>query len=261
MTMPLLIRENRGPVAILTLNRPERRNALSKELLARLRDALDELGIDTTIRSIVLTGSGISFCTGMDLKEAAVMDAAPDGEQEMVDVLKEFADLLHRLHTLPRPIVAAVNGDALAGGAGLMAACDLVVACESARIGYPEVRRGLVASIVMPDLVRQIGDRRARQLLLTGEPISASQALHWGLVNAVRQSDACLAEAVRLASEMVLCGPSALSNTKRILLEVENWPKDLRGAAAVSAVIRSSEEAREGIAAFVEKRPPLWKIQ
>jgi len=162
---------------------------------------------------------------------------------------------------LPRPVVAAVNGDALAGGAGLMAACDLVVACESARIGYPEVRRGLVAAIVMPDLVRQVGDRRARQLLLTGEPISASQALHWGLVNSVRQPDGCLAEATRIAGEMVECGPSALANTKRILLEAENRPRDLRGAAAVSAVLRSSEEAREGIAAFVEKRSPRWTIR
>lgn len=259
MSAQPLIREDRGPVAILTLNRPERRNALSKELLARLRDALDELSVDTAIRSIVITGAGVSFCTGMDLKEAAAMDAAPDGEQDVVNVLKEFADLLHRLHTLPRPIVAAVNGDALAGGAGLMAACDLAVACESAHIGYPEVRRGLVAAVVMHDLVRQVGDRRARQLLLTGEPISASQALHWGLVNAVRQADGCMAEAVRLAGEMADCGPSALANTKRLLLE--DRANDLRGAAAVSAVLRGSEEAREGIAAFVAKRPPRWKLQ
>ena len=106
---------------------------------------LDELGVNTASRVVVLTGAGVAFSTGMDLKEAAEMHAAPDGEYAIVAVLKEFADLLQCIHTLPKPVVAAVNGDALAGGAGLMAACDLAVAAEIARIGYPEVRRGLVA--------------------------------------------------------------------------------------------------------------------
>lgn len=258
MSTSPLIREDRGPIAVLTLNRPDRRNALSKELLARLRDALDEVGVDTAIRAIVVTGAGAAFCSGMDLKEAAAMDATPDGEHDMVVVLKEFADLLHCLHTLPKPTIAALNGDALAGGAGLMSACDMAVAVESARIGYPEVRRGLVAAIVMNDLIRQVGDRRARQLLLTGEMISAPLAREWGLVNAVASVEDCLAEATRMAEGLVECGPSALANTKRLLDETEGRPSNLRGAAAISAVIRASEEAREGITAFVEKRPPRW---
>jgi methylglutaconyl-CoA hydratase len=253
-----LVRENRGPVAILTLNRPDRRNALSHELLADLRDALDRVGVDTSIRAVVVTGAGAAFCAGMDLKEAAAMDATPDGEHAMVAVLKEFADLLHCLHTLPKPSIAAVNGDALAGGAGLMSACDMAVAAETARIGYPEVRRGLVAAIVMHDLIRQIGDRRARQLLLTGDLISGELALDWGLVNAVTPSEGCLAEAIRIAEGLVPCAPAALANTKRLLDETEGRPPNLRGAAAISAVVRASEEAREGIAAFVEKRPPRW---
>jgi methylglutaconyl-CoA hydratase len=258
MSTRLLIREDRGPVAILTLHRPDRRNALSHELLAQLRDVLDEVGVDTSIRVVVVTGAGAAFCSGMDLKEAAEMDATPDGEHDMVAVLKEFADLLHCLHTLPKPSIAAVNGDAMAGGAGLMAACDMAVAARTARIGYPEVRRGLVAAIVMHDLIRQIGDRRARQLLLTGDLISGEVALDWGLVNAVTTAEDCVAEAVRMAEGMVQCGPSALENTKRLLDETEGRPSNLRGAAAISAVIRSSEEAREGISAFVEKRPPRW---
>jgi methylglutaconyl-CoA hydratase len=258
MSTEPLIREDRGPVAILTLNRPDRRNALSRDLLARLRDVLDEVGVDTSIRAVVVTGAGATFCSGMDLKEAAEMDATPDGEHDMVAVLKEFADLLHCLHTLPKPSVAAVNGDALAGGAGLMSACDMAVAADSARIGYPEVRRGLVAAIVMHDLIRQIGDRRARQLLLTGDLIAGSLALDWGLVNAVTTVEDCLAEAVRMAEGLVNCGPSALATTKRLLDETEGRPPNLRGAAAISAVIRASEEAREGIASFVEKRPPRW---
>jgi methylglutaconyl-CoA hydratase len=256
-TQPLL-REDRGPVAILTLNRPDRRNALSHDLLAQLRDVLDEVGVDTSVRAVVVTGAGAAFCSGMDLREAVEMDATPDGEHAMVAVLKEFADLLHCLHTLPKPSIAAVNGDALAGGAGLMAACDMAVAAEAARIGYPEVRRGLVAAIVMHDLIRQIGDRRARQLLLTGDLISGELAVDWGLVNWVTTADECLAEAIRMAAALAQCGPTALATTKRLLDETEGRPPNLRGAAAISAVIRGSEEAREGIAAFVEKRAPRW---
>jgi methylglutaconyl-CoA hydratase len=256
-----LIREDRGPVAILTLNRPDRRNALTQDLLAQLRDALDAIGVDMGIRAVVLTGAGAAFCSGMDLKEAAAMDATPDGEHAMVAVLKEFADLLHCLHTLPKPSIAAVNGDALAGGAGLMAACDMAVAAETVRIGYPEVRRGLVAAIVMHDLIRQIGDRRARQLLLTGEAISGRLAFEWGLVNAVTASEACLEEAIRMAQGLNECGPAALATTKRLIDETEGRPPNLRGAAAISAVVRSSEEAREGILSFVEKRPPRWAIK
>jgi methylglutaconyl-CoA hydratase len=207
---------------------------------------------------VVLTGAGAAFCAGMDLKQAAEMDASPDGEHAMVAVLKEFADLLHCLHTLPKPTIAAVNGDAMAGGAGLMSACDMAVAAETVRIGYPEVRRGLVAAVVMHDLIRQVGDRRARQLLLTGEPITARVACDWGLVNAVTAPEACLDEAVRTAQGLVQCGPTALATTKRLLDETEGRPPNLRGAAAISAVIRSSEEAREGITSFVAKRPPRW---
>lgn len=258
MSARLLIREDRGPVAVLTLNRPDRRNALSHDLLARLRDALDAIGADSAVRAVVVTGAGPAFCSGMDLKEAAEMDATPDGEHDMVAVLKEFADLLHRLHTLPKPSIAAVNGDALAGGAGLMAACDLAVAAEGARIGYPEVKRGLVAAIVMHDLIRQVGDRRARQLLLTGDPISGEVARDWGLVNAVVPAEGCLAEAIRIGEGLAAGGPQALTNTKRLLDETEGRPSNLRGAAAISAVIRASDEAREGIASFVEKRAPRW---
>jgi methylglutaconyl-CoA hydratase len=258
MSSRLLVREDRGAVAILTLNRPDRRNALSRALLAQLRDALDETGVDTGTRAVVVTGAGAAFCSGMDLKEAVEMDSTLDGEHAIVAVLKEFADLVHRLHTLSKPTVAAVNGDALAGGAGLMSACDLAVVAGSARIGYPEVRRGLVAAIVMHDLIRQIGDRRARQLLLTGELISGQLACDWGLVNAVTPAETCLDEAIRIAQGLVECGPQALATTKRLLDETEGRPPNLRGAAAISAVIRTSEEAQEGIAAFVEKRPPRW---
>ena len=258
MNARVLNRDDRGPVAVFTLNRPERRNALSHELLVQLRDALDQVSVDVAIRAVVLTGAGTGFCAGMDLKEAAEIDAAPEGEHAIVEILREFADLLQCIHTLPKPTIAAVNGDALAGGAGVMAACDLAIAAETARIGYPEIRRGLVAAVVMHDLTRQLGDRRARQLLLTGEPISSKLACDWGLVNAVTPTDRCLDEAIRIAQGFVGSAPSAMATTKRLLDETLGRPKDLRGAAAISAVVRASEEAVEGIHAFVQKRPPSW---
>ena len=139
-----------------------------------------------------------------------------------------------------------------------MAACDLAIAVSTARIAYPEVKRGLAPSIVMHDLSRQIGDRRARQLVLSGEPISAQVAMEWGMVNLVTPIEHCLTEAIRLGQELVSSAPQAIATTKRLLDEATGRPHDLRGAAAVSAAIRVSDEAREGILAFVEKRPPAW---
>ena len=247
-----------GPVAILTLDRPDRRNALSRALMRELEDQLDRAGHDPKVRSVVLTGAGSVFCSGMDLKEAAREREGPEAEQNAVATLQEYADLLQKLHTLPKPTIAALNGDALAGGAGVMAACDFAVASEAARIGYPEVFRGLVPAVVMYDLSRLIGDRRARQLLLAGELILANQAYQWGLVNHVTAPDRCLAEAIRMGKDMIQSGPQAVAAIKRLLDETQGRPRNLRGAAAVSAAIRVSEEAQEGIRAFLEKRPPRW---
>jgi methylglutaconyl-CoA hydratase len=194
----------------------------------------------------------------MDLKEAASADDALESERTTIAILEQFADLLQYLHTLPKPTIAAVNGDALAGGAGLMAACDLAVAASSARIGYPEVKRGLAPSIVIHDLARQIGDRRSRQLVISGEPISAQVAMDWGMVNLVTSVENCLTEAIRLGQELVSAAPQAIATVKRLLDEATSRPHDLRGAAAVSAAVRVSDEAREGIRSFIEKRPPAW---
>jgi methylglutaconyl-CoA hydratase len=258
MSANLVVREDRGPIAILTLNRPEKRNALSRELVAALRDQIDKIRVDNHTRVVVLTGAGSAFCAGMDLKEAASVDDSDDAEQVTIAILQQFADLLQCVHTLSKPTIAAVSGDAFAGGAGLMAACDLVVASESALIGYPEIKRGLVASVVLHDLSRQVGDRRARELLLTGEPISAEVAMEWGMVNLVSPKGGCLSQAILLAQDLLKSAPEAIATTKRLLDETLGRPHDLRGAAAVSAAVRVSDEAREGIRAFIEKRPPAW---
>jgi methylglutaconyl-CoA hydratase len=258
MTEPLVTRTDDGPVAILTLNRPEKRNALSRSLMDELEHHVDRTGHDPKARSVVLTGAGPVFCAGMDLQEAARERGGAEAEQHAVVSLQQYADLIQKLHTLPKPTIAAVNGDALAGGAGLVAACDFVIAAETARFGYPEVIRGLVPAVVMYDLTRLVGDRRARQLLIAGQLITAPTAHSWGMVNQVTTPEACLVEAIRVGKDLVHCAPQAIGAIKRLLDETQGRPASLRGAAAVSAAIRVSEEAQEGISAFLEKRQPRW---
>jgi methylglutaconyl-CoA hydratase len=258
MSENLVQRHDDGQVAVLTLNRPDKRNALSRALIAELDHLVERTGHEPQIRAVILTGAGTVFCAGMDLKEAAEERGGPEAEQHAVVTLQEYADLIQRVHTLPKPTFAALNGDALAGGAGLMAACDYAVASEQARIGYPEVLRGMVPAVVMFDLTRLIGDRRARQLLLSGGPISATMAFNWGLLNQVTTPEKCLGEAIRIAQGLTASAPLAVAAIKRLLDETVGRPKSLRGAAAVSAAIRVSDEAQEGILSFLEKRSPRW---
>jgi methylglutaconyl-CoA hydratase len=254
----LVLREDLGPVVVLTLNRADKRNALSRELIANLSDALDRVAANPTTRAVVLTAEGPTFSAGMDLKEAAELGDSIEAEKRAVDDVQGIAHLINQLHKLPRPTIAAVQGDALAGGAGLALACDLVILADSAKIGYPEVLRGLVAAVVMQDLVRQVGDRRAREMLLTGIPVTAQVAERWGLVNRVVPAERCRQEALQVAQSLLAAAPLALLSTKRLLDEATGRPADLRGAAAVSASIRVGDEATEGIRAFVEKRAPHW---
>lgn len=260
MSTQLILNDIRGTTAIITLNRPERRNALSRGLIEELSDAIERAGRDSDVRSVVLTGAGSAFCAGMDLKESASKTASISHSEEtlMVANAQAIADLIDLVHKLPKPTIAALNGDAYAGGAGLALACDFVIASDGAKLGYPEVRRGLVASIVLHDLIRQAGDRRARRLLLGGTPISAHEAYAWGLYHEITSVDLLLERALELGRSLAECGPRALATTKRLLDESLFRPATLRGAAAISAAVRVSDEAIEGIAAFLEKRPPNW---
>jgi methylglutaconyl-CoA hydratase len=260
MSQPTVLRSDQPPIAIVTLNRPDKRNALSRALVASLSDALGQLAVEPGVRAIVITGAGPAFCSGLDLKEAASLDSSNEAEKAAVHDAQALADLIDQVRHISRPTIAALNGDALAGGAGLALACDIVIASAEARLGYPEVRRGLVAAIVMHDLIRQVGDRRARQLLLSGDLVPAHEADRWGLVNMVVPADRCLSEAIAVAHSFAGCAPQALATTKRLLDEAAGRPKNLRGAAAVTASVRVADEAREGIRAFLEKRPPSWAI-
>src|SRR5690349_8481550 len=210
----LILVEQRGVVTVLTLNRPERRNALSLELMSELCRAITEANSDPTRRAIILRGAGEGFCAGLDLKEAQAR-----GSHE--SSAKSVATMLKTVHQSNLVTIAAVHGHAMAGGAGLMAACDLAVAASGTKIGYPEVRRGLVPALVSTLLRYQVGERRLRELFLTAEPITAERACEFGLINRVVNggADQVLEEAMKIASSVAQGAPGALSATKRLLAQ------------------------------------------
>ncbi len=239
---------------ILKLNRPDKRNALSIELLEQLAAAVAAAEDDPAQRVLIVRGAGPAFCSGLDLDEAVDPSRGHHSAELIARVLLALSG--SRLVT-----IAAVHGAAIAGGAGLMSACDLAVAAADTRIGYPEPRRGLVAALVMTFLRRQVRERDAREILLTGEIFSAQRAYEFGLVNRVAPTaDAALGEARKMAEAVRLGAPRAVSHTKELLGEL--WPRpvkaDLERALKAHRAARDSPEAAEGIAAYREKRPPKW---
>jgi methylglutaconyl-CoA hydratase len=246
--------------ATVTLNRPEKRNALSRELVAELHQALDDLHLERKVRGVIVTGAGQSFCAGMDLAEmlANADHEDPQGQWHADSV--RYHELIEKMLRFPKPLVAAVNGAAVAGGAGLVMACDLVVAAREASLGFPEPRRGIVAGMVAPLLAFRIGGARAALLLLTGRVIGAEDAHRFGLFHELVERDKVWARARELVGEVAQCSPDALQMTKRLLNETvgEQLLSQLVAGAAVSAASRTTEAAAEGLAAFKEKREPKW---
>lgn len=254
-----VLQEARGLVAVLYLNRPEVRNALSPELVRALLGRLDAIEADPDARAVVLTGAGPVFSSGADL--ASLRDlAARSSEANKADSAL-LARLVHRLYTFPKPVVAAVEGAAVAGGAGLATACDLVVAGEGARLGYTEVRLGFVAAIVAVILTRCVGDKVARDLLLSGRLVSAADALRFGLLNEVVPDGTALERAVALAAAVAENSATALAATKELLSALPGMglEESLRYAVGLNAWVRTTDDLREGVTAFLEKRPPRWR--
>src|SRR5262245_20682821 len=180
----VILYEVRSSAVVLTLNRPDKRNALNRQLIGELTSAVKQAIAYAQGRCIIPTGAGTAFCAGMDLAElSTTLDQLGEAEQVRQDT-ENLAALYELIYTSPKPTLAAVNGPAVAGGAGLVTVCDLAVAAHEARFGYPEVRRGLVAAMVMPHLLRHVGERAARYLLLTGDLIDAGEACRVGLINA-----------------------------------------------------------------------------
>lgn len=250
----ILIDTAANGVTTLTLNRADKRNALNIPLLESLVAALESANADDAVRIIVLRGAGKVFCAGLDLKEA--------GDSSISHHSAELVGrVLELLYTSPKATIAAVQGGAYAGGAGLMSCCDFAIAAANAGFGYPEVRRGLVAGLVMTFLRRQVPERFARELLLTGEIIDADRAVEIGLISrAVPEDDLGLAVDL-LITELLKGAPGAIAITKEFYddLHVRPVREDLDRALGLHIRVRDGGEAQEGMRAFVEKRPPAWQ--
>ncbi len=233
---------------VLTINRPKAGNSLNPEVGQGLVDAFDEAEGNPDVRSVIVTGAGEKiFSAGMDLKAfAAGEDMAPVGRG------------IGRLVSFPKPVIAAVNGMALAGGFEVMMKCDLIVAAEHATFGIPEVTRGLVAAGGGTRLPRRLPLQIALELGLTGQPMSAERAYHFGLVNRLVPGDQVLATALELAAVIGRNGPLAVAATKKLMYE-EMGEDTAKRVREVTAHVFASEDAREGATAFAEKRDPVWK--
>ena len=244
-------------VATIILNRPEKRNAISFELIDDLLRALDDVA-KSPAQVLILTGAGKAFCSGMDLENLkALIGRSP--EQNLEDS-QTMVRLFRSLYEFPKVTIAAVNGAAIAGGTGLALLCDFTLAVPDAKFGYTEVRIGFVPAIVSTFLLRQVGDKHARDLLLTGKIIAAEEAARMGLVNEVVAPEKLMKRARELAALLMENSPLSLRMTKRLLNEHARADLDVHidAAGRENAAIRSTADFREGITSFLEKRKPRW---
>lgn len=243
--------------ATITLNRPEKRNALNDELMDELPSAFSEVKASDAC-ALILTGAGHAFCSGMDL-DALKNLAGRTPEQNLQDSQK-IADLFLALYEFPKPTIAAVNGSAIAGGAGLATICDFTLAASDAKFGYTEVRIGFIPAIVSAFLLRQITEKDARDLLLTGRIIRADEAYRIGLVNEIVPADFLLNRAEELALQLSENSPVSLSATKHLLRDFDRdqLKAQITLSVQANADIRAMADFREGIVSFLEKRKPNW---
>jgi methylglutaconyl-CoA hydratase len=246
-----------GGVAVLTLNRPDKRNAISFELIDDLLRALDEVAHSDAI-VLILTGAGKAFCSGMDLENLkALLGRTP--EQNLQDS-QTMVQLFRRLYEFPKVTIAAVNGAAIAGGTGLALLCDFTIAVPEAKFGYTEVRIGFVPAIVSTFLLRQVGEKQARDLLLTGRLFGAEEAERMGLISEIVPAEKLLSRARELAALLMENSAASLRATKQLLTNHARAELDAQIEAAVreNAAIRTTADFREGITSFLEKRKPVW---
>ncbi len=247
-------------VAVITLNRPEKRNAISYQLIEELLQALDEVSKSSAL-VLILTGAGNAFCSGMDLENLKAL-LGRTSEQSLQDS-QIMARLFRSIYEFPRPTIAAVNGPAIAGGCGLATLCDFTLAVPEAKFGYTEVRIGFVPAIVSTFLLRQIGEKHARDLLLTGRIITAEEACRIGLINEIVSPEKLAERARELAAQLMENSPASLKYTKRLLSEHARRELDAQIDSAVreNAAVRATHDFREGVSSFLEKRKPRWSGQ
>src|ERR1700758_4011396 len=247
-----------GEIAQITLNRPDKRNAINTQMIAELQTALDTIEKSHS-RVVIVTGAGKAFCAGMDLEMlAAIAKQSPAENQEDS---RRIAKMLRRLWSFPRPLIAVVNGAAYAGGCGIATLCDFTLASPEAKFGYTEVKIGFLPAIVSVFLTRQIGDKRSRDLLLTGRIIDAAEAKEFGMVTEVVPAERLLDRADELACELIAASPNSLTRAKHLLTSAAapSLDHDLERAILENARIRCTPDFKEGVASFLEKRKPVWQ--
>ena len=251
--MSELLIETNGSVRMLTLNRPEKRNALNDALVQVLKDALREADADVSLRSIVIRGAGKDFCSGADLE--SLRKISESSYEENLEDARSLAELFALIRRVKIPVVAAVHGRALAGGCGLATACDLVIAAHSARFGYPEVKIGFVPAIVMAFLRRNVSEKRAFEIATQGFEFSAAEAERLGLVNHVVSDDTFEEEVIRYAAVYENVSRSAVITSKKLLYAIDSmsFADAIDAGAKATAEARMSEDCKKGIAKFLEK--------
>ncbi len=258
MPYETLLLESSEHTATITLNRPDKRNSINTQMIADLQSALDAVEI-TPARVVILTGAGKVFCAGMDLSLLqAIASQSPSENQEDS---RRMAKLFRRVWSYSKPLIAAVNGHALAGGCGIATLCDFTIAVPEAKFGYTEVKIGFLPAIVSVFLTRQIGEKRARDLLLTGRLVEAAEAKELGLVNEIVAPGKLMSRVNELAEVLIAASPVSVTRAKRLLVSAAaaTLDADLERAILENAHMRSTRDFKEGIASFLEKRKPIWQ--
>ncbi len=248
-----------GHVATLCLARPDVRNAFNDTVVTELTAAFARLGADAAVRVIVLAAQGPAFCAGADLEWMQRLSGYTP-EQNLADA-RALAHMLHTIYTCPKPVIARVQGDAFAGGVGLVAVCDVAVAASCANFCLSEVKLGLIPATIAPYVIRAIGERQARRYSLSAERFDATEALRIGLVHALTAPDTLDARVAQIQEAFVQASPLAVAQAKRLVREVSGRTLDaalIEDTAQRIAIARASDDGREGIAAFLEKRKPRW---
>jgi methylglutaconyl-CoA hydratase len=258
-----IVTEIDSGVGIITLNRADRHNAFDDVLVQELVRALGVMGRDDSVRVVVLSSTGKSFCAGADLgwmREAGSLSLEENQRDARV-----MAEMLKRIATIPKPTVARIQGPAYGGGVGLVAACDIAVATFEAQFRFSEVRLGLIPAVISPYVIAAMGPRHARRYMLSGESFSAAEAYRIGLIHEMVADDAALDEAVgQIVDGLLQNGPRALADCKDLVRAVVNRPLDaelMDDTARRIARVRASDEGREGVAAFLDKRRPTWSLE
>ncbi|HSY58634.1 MAG TPA: enoyl-CoA hydratase-related protein [Terriglobales bacterium] len=257
MTYSTLKLEKSDQIATITLTRPEKRNAISSQMIQELLAALDEVESGAG-RVVIITGSGKAFCAGMDLDDLGAI-AAQSPAENIADS-RNMAKMFYRIYSFPKPVISAVNGAAIAGGCGIATLADFTLAVPAAKFGYTEVKIGFIPALVSVFLRRQIGEKHAIDLLLTGRIIDAAEAYKLGMVSEVVPAETLIPRSRAIAEQLIAASPSSIARTKRLLHRYhdEAIRAELELAIHENAEIRGTPDFREGVASFLEKREPKW---